>query len=426
MGYLRRQGVVAALAANALRPAPLYSAGVPAMFAGWLTSELAAHLTAATAVDTGRELVRGRPRRALVGAANLAALGYLLRQGGTSQHVFDKALAEALGEDYRSRLEERYDDLAWRTPVQQLLWPFRHHGPASFEVVKDVPYAPEHGKRGLLDVYKPTGDVTGAPVLLQVHGGAWTLGTKDQQGLPLMRHMAARGWVCVALNYRLSPRDKWPAQIVDVKRSIAWIREHIAEHGGDPDFVAVTGGSAGGHLAALAALTPGDPEYQPGFEDADTSLQAAVPFYGVYDLAGATGSKAARKMRDTFLARWVFEADPRKDLTPYEKASPLLRVRKDAPPFYVVHGGNDTLVEVAQARAFVEALRESSEQAVAYSELPVTHHAFDVFPSIRSQHSVRHVDRFLRWAHDEWRGVATRSAESWERSDPAQEEAASA
>ncbi len=421
MGFLRRQLVVSALVGNAIRPAPLYSAGVPAMFAGWLTSELAAHVLVGTAVDSVREAVRGDRRRALLGAVNIAALSYLLRQGGSSQHVFDQALAEVLGDDYRSQLQERYDDLDWTTPLQQLVWPFRHHGPANFEVHKDIAYAPEHGRRGLLDIYKPPGDVRGAPVLLQVHGGGWSIGNKDQQGLPLMRHMAARGWVCVALNYRLSPRSKWPAHIVDVKRCVAWIRDHIEEHGGDPAFIAITGGSAGGHLTALAALTPNDPEYQPGFEDADTRVQAAVPFYGVYDFAAVTGSKASRLMRDTFLARFVFDDDPKTDLASYEKASPLLRVRKDAPPFYVIHGVNDTLVEVNQAREFVKALRAASDQVVAYTELPWTQHAFDVFPSVRSQHSVRHVDRFLRWTYDDWKGVAARSAESWESHDPRDE-----
>ena len=82
-------------------------------------------------------------------------------------------------------------------------------------------------------------------MLLQVHGGGWTIGNKDQQGIPLMLHMAARGWICVAIDYRLSPRDGFPAQVVDVKRAVAWIREHIHEYGGDRDFVAITGGSAG-------------------------------------------------------------------------------------------------------------------------------------------------------------------------------------
>ena len=86
-------------------------------------------------------------------------------------------------------------------------------------------------------------------MLLQVHGGGWTLGSKDAQGIPLMQRMAERGWVCVAINYRLAPRDAFPAQIIDVKKAIAWVKEHIEEYGGDPSYVVITGGSAGGHLA---------------------------------------------------------------------------------------------------------------------------------------------------------------------------------
>ena len=71
-----------------------------------------------------------------------------------------------------------------------------------------------------------------------------------------MSHLAELGWVCVSINYRLSPKQSWPDHIVDVKRAIAWVEDNIADYGGDPEFIAVTGGSAGGHLSALAALTP--------------------------------------------------------------------------------------------------------------------------------------------------------------------------
>jgi acetyl esterase/lipase len=402
MSYLRRQLVTSALVANAVRPAPGSVFSVPAMFGGWLVSELAPHVIAGTAVDTALEVTRrGKdPRHALLGLTNMAALGYLIRQGGLSGRQFGAGLKDALGETYRADVLADADDLDWRTPLSQLVWPFRapKATTSAIEVRKNIPFAAEHGRRGLLDVYRPRGDVSGAPVLLQVHGGGWTIGNKDQQGLPLMRHMAAHGWVCVAINYRLSPRDAFPAHLVDVKRAIAWIRQHIAEHGGDPGFVAITGGSAGGHLTALAALTPNDPEYQPGFEDADTTLQAAVPFYGVYDMAGVTGHRSIDLMRDRFLAPWVFKTSP-KDREAFEKASPICRVRRDAPPFYVIHGTNDVLADVRVARAFVDKLREVSDQPVAYTELSLTQHAFDVFPSLRSQHSVRGVDRFLRWAY---------------------------
>ena len=140
-----------------------------------------------------------------------------------------------------------------------------------------------------------TDDLSGAPVLIQIHGGAWTIGTKEQQGLLLMNRMAQQGWICVSANYRLAPKHSFPTQIVDVKRAIAWVHENIEEYGGDPSYIAITGGSAGGHLAALAALTPGLQDYQPGFEDSDTSISACVPFYGVYDMAGLTETQNGRR-----------------------------------------------------------------------------------------------------------------------------------
>ena len=84
------------------------------------------------------------------------------------------------------------------------------------------------GKRNLLDIYHPHEPREGGfPVLLQVHGGAWMIGEKEQQAKPLMYHMAQRGWLCVAINYRLSPKAAFPAHIIDVKKAIAWIRENI-------------------------------------------------------------------------------------------------------------------------------------------------------------------------------------------------------
>ncbi len=401
--FLRRQIVTAALTANALHPVPGSWSGIPAMFAGWLTTELAPHLAAATTVDTLVHLTRGRrdghASKPAVGlaAASLAGLGYLIHQSQSAKDDVELSLVEALGPGYLDELTKVHTDIDMATPWRQLVMPFRMQNP-EVEVIKDITYAGRGSRRGLLDVYRRAGrPVAGAPVLLQVHGGGWTIGNKDQQGIPLMLHMAARGWVCVAINYRLSPRHPFPTHLVDVKRSIAWIRSNIEQYGGDPSYIAITGGSAGGHLTALAALTPNDPEYQPGFEDADTTLQAAVPHYGVYDFAGASGERSAVRMRDAFLGPRVLKKDPVRDLADFERASPLLRVNADAPPFFVIHGAHDSLVPVSQARHFVTALREVSKSPVAYAELPGTQHAFDVFPSIRSAHVVSGVDRFLRW-----------------------------
>lgn len=247
-------------------------------------------------------------------------------------------------------------------------------------------------------------------------GGAWVYGDKREQGLPLAGELVGRGWVFVTVNYRLGPRFRFPAQLVDAKRAIAWVHERIGSFGGDPSFVAVAGGSAGGHLAALAALSPGDPEYQPGFEGADTTVAACVPFYGVYDLTGERGpavtsgttAQASRRRRSRdaglvwFLERCVMAALLADDPGAYLRASPTYRVRRDAPPFLVVHGANDTLVPVEAARRFVAALRSVSEVPVTYLELPRTQHAFDVMWSQSNQAVVEGVARHLESIR-EWR-----------------------
>jgi acetyl esterase/lipase len=399
MSFLRRQIVTAALTANAIRPLPGFRVGIPAFFAGWLAGELAPHLLAVTAADAAAHAGRGRRDKLglTLAAASTVGLGFLIDQSRRVQTKAEEALTEALGADYLDQLEARPTPADLATPWRQLVNPFRTRNVA-VTVERDIAYAPEHGKRGLLDVYHPASGVpANAPVLLQVHGGGWSIGTKEQQGIPLMQHLAAKGWVCVAINYRLSPRDAFPAHVIDVKRAIAWIREHIAEYGGDPSYLAITGGSAGGHLVALAALTAGDRTLQPGFEDADTSVQVAIPHYGVYDFAGSTGLRSAQQMRDGFLGPRILQKRWADDPEAFEAASPILRITEDAPDFFVLHGSLDTLVAVEQARLFVERLRSISKRSVVYAELPGAQHAFDVFPSIRSAHIVRAIDRYLHW-----------------------------
>ena len=87
----------------------------------------------------------------------------------------------------------------------------------------------------------------------------------------------------------------------------------------------------------------------------------------------------------------------------FEDASPILRITPDAPDFFVLHGAHDSLVPVEQARQFVARLREISKRTVVYAELPGAQHAFDVFPSIRSAHIVRAIDRYLHWHWNQYR-----------------------
>jgi acetyl esterase/lipase len=279
--------------------------------------------------------------------------------------------------------------------------------------VKDVPFRRIAGKTIRLDITAPAAPPTDGerrPALLQIHGGAWIIGDKREQGLPLIKYLASRGWVCFNANYRLSPGATWPDPLTDLKHALAWIREHADEYHVDPNFIAVSGGSAGGHLAAMMALTANDPEYQKGIEDADTSLQAAVPIYGVYDFTNRN-----QTMPPQFLP-WILEPMVMKEFLAdnpeaFAKASPLDNVHADAPPFFVVHGDNDTLAPVQDARMFVEDVGEVSDAPVFYLELHGAQHAFDVFSSVRTRRVVRAVYRFLTVMHARYRaGISEKVA----------------
>ncbi len=413
MPYRRRQLVAAALTANALRPLGGRHAQIPAFFAGWLASELAPQLLATTLADSAIELTVRRRRVGHVSRSGLAlaavttaGLAYLIANANRVAAHVETTLRDGLGEDYLEALEEPPSAEDLRTRVRELARPFKMAKP-DVEVIRDINYT-AGGKRARLDIYRPKDvDLENAPVLVQVHGGGWTIGTKEQQGLLLMNRMARRGWICVAMNYRLAPKHPFPAHIIDVKKAIAWTREHIAAYGGDPSYLVITGGRAGGHLAALAALTPGEPEYQPGFESADTSVAGCVPFYGVYDLAGISGERSALSMRDYFLGPRVFKKDPETDLDDFVRASPLAQVSADAPDFFVLHGAIDSLVDVRQARAFVDRLKAESKSTVTYAEFPGTQHAFEVFGSIRSHHVIMAVERWLLHHRARWAGPVT-------------------
>ncbi|MEY2462526.1 MAG: hypothetical protein QOH64_664 [Acidimicrobiaceae bacterium] len=399
--FLLASAANAATTANAIRPVSRTGpASVPAFLEGLIPSELPiqaggaqAAMAALFARSGGARGWRGGLGLAL-NAASAAGLAHLFRVARQSDQVLEAALVEELGEGYRSRITEPFNPQPDVALTRRRILAPDFNARRRYRASRDIAYG-ELGRRNQLDVWHRA-DLSKdakAPVLFQVHGGAWTMGQKEGQAEPLMGHLTERGWVCVAANYRLSPRATWPDHIVDVKRALSWVKANIAEYGGDPDFVAITGGSAGGHLCALAALTAGDRDFQPGFEDDDTSVAAAVPFYGVYDFTNRHGTSRSDIL--PFLEKRVFKSALADDRARWEQASPISHVRADAPPFFVLHGTNDSLVPVEQARTFVDELRKESSSPVVYGELPLAQHAFDVFPSVRAHHTVHAVERFL-------------------------------
>jgi acetyl esterase/lipase len=310
---------------------------------GWATVGLAALTTAGLAAITRRQL-QARP-------------------------ALERAMAEALGPGWRSAIDpELVAGLRRRLPLARILllplWRRRR----DVERVGDMPYG-DAGRRNLLDLYRHRAHPSGAAVLIHLHGGGYTQGHKNSQSLPLLYRLASQGWVCVSANYRLRPAAQHPEHLIDLKKVIAWVRAHGPEYGADPALLFVSGSSAGAHMAALAALTPNDPAFQPGFEDADTSVTAAIGLNGWY--GGYYGQP--------------------------DTSSPLTHVRPDAPPFFIAHGDHDTVAPVEVARDFADTLGRVSTNPVVYAELPGAQHAFDLFGSLRFEQVVDAIEAFTAW-----------------------------
>jgi len=337
-----------------------------------------------------------------------SALAYAYWRGQDSSVVVEQALREGLGGDYREHVSS--DVAAQFTPIdwKQIAFPFPIRHP-DVERIRDITFRRVGGLNLKLDVYRNRRRPVRCPTILQVHGGAWVVGSKNEQGLPLMHHLAARGWTCISANYRLSPHATFPEHLIDLKRAIGWVREHAESYGADPDFLVVTGGSAGGHLASLLALTPNDPRYQPGFEHLDTSVQACVSFYGVYDFTNRYGTWHHEALAD-LLENQIMKASVEEDRDRYEQASPMSRIHSEAPPFFIVHGELDTLVPIEEARRFASDLRDRSKEPVAFAEIPGAQHAFELFPSLRSVYVVHGVERFLAHCYSRYL-AATGAAE---------------
>jgi acetyl esterase/lipase len=188
--------------------------------------------------------------------------------------------------------------------------------------------------------------------------------------------------------------------MADVKAAIAWARANAQQFGGDPNFVAVAGCSAGGHMATLAGLSANDPQWQADLPaEADTSVDAVVSVYGLYDWHDR--STPERDCFMEFLERVVVKRSQARHPEVFRAASPMERVHSFAPPFLAVHGSADGLIPVGEARSFVDRLRAVSDATVAYIELPGVGHGFDLVDGVRTAPVVAAIGRFLHHVHQE-------------------------
>jgi acetyl esterase/lipase len=242
------------------------------------------------------------------------------------------------------------------------------------KITRDVAYGELSAQR--MDIYALADHCEPKPILIHIHGGAWVTGKKGQMGRPLVHDMAQRGWLVCDIEYRLGPEHRYPAMIVDVLSAIHWIKTNAGQYGGRGDFVVLTGGSAGGHLTALAGLMSAAQRRE--YVDGDTSVQAIAPFYGRYD----------------FLDRFDIIKDPKivefteNKVMPgtvaqvgealWRQASPIDHVGPHMPSCLIVHGSSDCLIDYKEAEAFVSAQAALATNDFEFLLVPGAQHAFDL------------------------------------------------
>ncbi len=223
----------------------------------------------------------------------------------------------------------------------------------------DVVYGEADGQLLKLDFAKPTvcrGQ--SVPVIIYVHGGGWRSGTKSGAfDIGVVKMGLELGFAVASLDYRLAPKFHFPAQINDCKLAVRFLRANAADFGIDPARIGAAGGSAGGHLSALLAVTDErDGLEGPGLEGVSSRILAAVDEFGPTDLTDAASLTTSEGMS---MVTDFLGCDPFVCLDRALAASPIAYVSPDDPPILIIHGDKDTLVPYRQSELFAERLRIS-------------------------------------------------------------------
>ncbi|MGB7343156.1 MAG: alpha/beta hydrolase fold domain-containing protein [Pirellulaceae bacterium] len=251
--------------------------------------------------------------------------------------------------------------------------------PFNVKVQKDIEFANVEGGALKLDLFVPS-DVTTPPLVVWIHGGGWRAGSRNA---PKLREVTKHGFALASISYRFTDRAIFPAQIHDCKAAIRWLRANADKYGYNADWIAVSGSSAGGHLALLLG-TSGDVaelEGEVGTNlDQSSSVQAVIDYFGPSDfvLRGKTQPERAYtdKSGSFALLGGLRDGKIKPDLE--SLASPAHYVSADDPPLLIFHGTDDQTVLLDQSQRIVSVYRDAGLSA-RLVVLPKAGHGGKVF-----------------------------------------------
>jgi acetyl esterase/lipase len=296
------------------------------------------------------------------------------------------------------------------------------------QVERDVALGLMKSGRALkADLWRPAACAPSSLGLIYAHGSGWRVGDKDLGTRAFFGRLAGQGHMVLDIAYSLWPSAGLPAMVAEVNQSILWLKENGPAYGVKADRVVVMGGSAGAHLALLAAYTPGESAFRPAGAAGDTSVRGVVAFYPPVDLVEMQeeGRESARsapslvaRISQAMLNR-IFRVQDKGDRNgqsldlmtemlggtaaempdTYRLLSPISHVGAHCPPTLLLQGSDDLFGLAPGARRLHERLRAAGVPA-ALIEFPHTEHGFDLLlpqisPTARA--ATRAVERFLAW-----------------------------
>jgi acetyl esterase/lipase len=289
----------------------------------------------------------------------------------TGKHV--KRQADVQDRALPLELPAFYEDIA----IHILSCPPADYGKPSVRILKNLPYLGLNREEAL-DLYLPDDTNTARPAIVIIHGGGWYKGDKGgSRERNIGMNLAAAGYVCASINYSLAKTGSqtierlyhsWPQNLHDCKSAVRFLRLNAGKYGINAERIGAIGGSAGGHLAALLAVTDAEHGLDPEgpYGELSCRIQAVVPMYGVHDIL-----EQARFVTNAGLSegqqQWL------------RGVSPISYVSGDDPPALILHGTADALVPVAQSQILHQRLRD----AKVHTELRVIEgapHSFDLQP----------------------------------------------
>lgn len=327
-------------------------------------------------------------------------------------HGLEKAFGTAWSDSIPPEREKRMIRKRWNGYARMKASP-----EPSWE--RNLPFwtLPGSDRKLLCDVWSPAAGNRSGLAFLFFHGGAWYMMDKDLLTRPFFRHLVAQGHTVMDVAYRLCPEVDIFGMVGDVKRAISWMKSNASRYGVDPERIVLAGGSAGGHLALLAAYTPALPALTPDdLQNDDLSVCGVVSYYGPTDMLAEYQHTNQERLRAKNLPRvsvgpgstltvtpgtWRMDALlggwPQDALPNYQLASPSTHVHPDCPPTLLIQGSLDFITPVDATCSLHKSLVEAGVPAINVV-LPWTDHGFDMLlPQINpaAQSALYDVDRFL-------------------------------